>query len=717
MNFKKSLSIFLVAGILGSCAWESPELIPCACNNLAESDLGWFNCLCGSDGTVKEKKRVAKRQEPRKQVRKTVVRKQEQVYRPETIVVERTRRVAPAPLPYCDEEPVVRKKYTQRTFVAADVETPQLTRDDLASLKLEYVDFRLENGGRQYDTKLGDYRFRIFGCRRESRNVFLNQGRAMEKDMRFFDIFFENMNDLYPVVVDRNSSLYQVSDRIRVPEYLLTAEIVDYHMNICDEFDWNNTKKKNARTGNSEITIVWRLMDLCKTHVYWKGMTNGYGDVMNGEPNGETLLVERAFKDALRQLPYVAGFENQMTKRVSPEDLMAQQRCWDKLEQRAETFQCAYKKEISYVDDEPVEYESPCIEEEYTPRPAAPRATTSYIVEDLIEEDGGVFAEGRSFREEIQERGGSDSDGSVFHSEVKERGGSFSSGESFKPVKPKENLAFVEDYWVDVPLDKEVSEEVVETREITENALMKDKNSLCIMAQRPYNKLTPETLYRVRASIVEVNNPSGKKGSGLLISDQFILTSADLLNKNNNRFDIKTINGKEMSASAFRVNPNKNVALLLLDKKTQYKPLPLSLDLPEVNKDVLMTLGMKDLAESEGYLDSNARVTGYRYSPERGAEIMVSTRVQNQTLGGALLDKNANIIGMAHAGKRLSDGPDLFIPIETAMKALDLTFCNKVFVEETPWEEEVKPETPTATAIDTDKTDKAPVPMDAKEAK
>ena len=134
MNFKKSLSIFLVAGILGSCAWESPELIPCACNNLAESDLGWFNCLCGSDGTVKEKKRVAKRQEPRKQVRKTVVRKQEQVYRPETIVVERTRRVAPAPLPYCDEEPVVRKKYTQRTFVAADVETPQLTRDDLCLL-------------------------------------------------------------------------------------------------------------------------------------------------------------------------------------------------------------------------------------------------------------------------------------------------------------------------------------------------------------------------------------------------------------------------------------------------------------------------------------------------------------------------------------------------------------------------------------------------------
>ena len=51
------------------------------------------------------------------------------------------------------------------------------------------------------------------------------------------------------------------------------------------------------------------------------------------------------------------------------------------------------------------------------------------------------------------------------------------------------------------------------------------------------------------------------------------------------------------------------------------------------------------------------------------------------------------------------------------MKALDLTFCNKPFTNEAPWEEEVKPATPVATAIDTDKTDKAPVPMDAKEAK
>lgn len=701
MNFRKPLSIFLVAAVLGSCAYESPEILPCACNT-NETDLGLFPCTCNwGFGSDNKNQKAAPRKE-------TKVAAQQQVYQPEEVVVRRTRRVAPAPVAYTQPAP---RKYVQRTYTVANVDAvAPLSRNDMASLKLEYVDFRLEDGGKNYSTKLGDYRFRIFGCRRESKNVFLNQGRALEKDMRFFDIFFENMNEQYPVVVDKNSALYPVSDHIKVPEYLLTAEITDYHMNICDEFDWNKTKKKNTRNGTSEITITWRLMDLCKSHVYWKGTTSGYGEVTTSESNGETLLVERAYQDALSQLPYAPGFEEQMAKRISPKDLLAQKSCWDKFEKKADSFQCQYKREMSCAADEPVYYDTPCVED-------GGYRSGGRQYEALIEEDGGDCSDGQVYEGRISERGGSDARGRTYKSEVSEKGGSCALGDSFEPVKPKDNIAFVEDYWVDIPLDGGVSDEVIENREIVENSLLKDKNSLCIMSQRPYAKLTPENLYRVRASIVAVDNPNGKKGAGLLISDQFILTSADLLNKNNNRFNIQTINGKTMKASAFRVNPNKNVALLLLDNKTQYKPLALALDLPEVNKDVLMTLGMKDLSESEGYLDSNAKVTGYRYSPEKGAEIMVDTRVQQQTLGGALIDKSGNIVGLAHSGKKLEDGPDLFIPIETALKALDMSLCDKNFVNAEPWKEEVVVETTTATAIDSDTSDKAPVVMEAKERK
>ena len=697
MKFRKPLSILLTAGILGSCAYESPEVWPCACNT-GKEDLGLFPCVCDWGNMFKSDEN--QKTEPRKETKKAQVsRRQEQVYQPEEVVVKR-RRVAPAPASSVQS---TNQRYTQRTYVVANDMNDKVCREDLASVKLEYVDFRLQNAGQNYGTKLGDYRFRIFGCRRESKNVFLNQGRAMEKDMRFFDIFFENMNDLYPVVVDKNSALYSVSDHIRVPEYLLTAEITDYHMNICDEYDWNQAQKKDLRTGHSEITITWRLMDLCKTHVYWKGTTNGYGEVLNGEANGETLLVERAYQDALKQLPYAPGFEDQMLKRVSPEDLMEQQQCWDTYERKSDSFSCQYKKEMSCAANDPLYYDSPCVAEKR-----------------------GSYDDGYRYQSEYEEYGSSRSKGFSSRAEVEEDGGVCSFGDAFEPVKPEENSAFVEDYWVDIPLDKDASQEVVENREIVEDSLMRDKNSLCVMAQQPYSKPSPETLYRVRASIVAVHNQSGKQGSGLLISDQFILTSADLLSKDANRFDIRTINGKEMSATAFRVNPNKNVALLLLDKKTNYKPLPMILDLPEVNKDVLMTLGMKDLSVSEGYLDSNAKVTGYRYSPEKGAEIMVNTRVQDQSLGGALLDKNANIVGIAHATKKVSNGPDLFIPIETALKALDLSFCNKAFVNDEPWKEEipvekVEPEKPKSTglaaAIDNDKSDKAPEVMNAKEAK
>lgn len=166
----------------------------------------------------------------------------------------------------------------------------------------------------------------------------------------------------------------------------------------------------------------------------------------------------------------------------------------------------------------------------------------------------------------------------------------------------------------------------------------------------------------------------------MIIADNLILTSADLMVKDNNNFNIQTINGKHLKATALRVNPNKNIAILLLDQPTQFTPLPLSLQLPEVNRDILLTLGMLDLdKEGEGYIDNEGKVIGYRWSEERGAEIIVDTFVQSVALGGALIDKNGNIVGIAHESKKLEDSPDLFIPIETALKSVGMEICGREF--------------------------------------
>lgn len=226
--------------------------------------------------------------------------------------------------------------------------------------------------------------------------------------------------------------------------------------------------------------------------------------------------------------------------------------------------------------------------------------------------------------------------------------------------------------------------------------------------------MTPQNLYKVRASIVSIENSKGKKGAGLIISDQYILTSADLINKEENNYKVKTINGIEFKANAFRVSPSKNVALMLLDGTTEFTPLPLNLELPEINKENFITLGLFDLDEGgEGYVDDGGKVIGYRYSEEKGAEIIVDTYTQSQSVGGALVDSRGNIYGIAHSGKRIEDTPDMFIPIETALKSLDVELCGRAFLNQVP----PTIEKPVSTAIDSTKDFKEPEAMEKTERK
>ncbi len=821
MKKNNALKILLTALMLTSCSKESPELLPCMCDG-SESTLGLFDCMC----------------EPfkKKPVRRiSYIQDEQQKVRHQTLMINQEQRDAYIYL-------------HQR-------------RDSFAPVKLEYVDFRIRKGRKydEFDTKLGNYRFRIFGCRRESKNVFLNQGRTMQKDMHFFDIFYEQMNDYYPVVVDKSNPYYLESDRIETPEYVVTAEITDYFMNICDEFDWDSVKQKKLRSGSSEMTVTWRVMDLTRQEVYCKGETTGYGQISEGEPKGETLLVERAFEDALIKLPEISCFNSTLAQRIRPEDLQRQLAFLRDAERQSTSFRSQYDKELKgisllqecatglggqgqtiegrivdgqivsggadgmvtrggadgsvtrrgadgaivrggvdgngrYVDklviggevcDNTIDENSgindrygfiecdggvnetyidgtlgvvECVDGVKVSYAKDRIGTTECIdgIEDVyvnekvgvVECDGGVRgayvngkigviecnggAEGSYVNNKI---GLVECDGGVKGShlvtrERKERNGRVAAleidprcraieinDESCTVVKNiKENVTIADDYWIDIPLDTHEPEAVV-NRNAVEQSFSDAKNRMCIRNHAPYETLNAQNLYTVRASVVAVVNAKGQKGAGLIIDDNLILTSADLIVKDNNNFDVKTINGKTFKAGAFRVNPNKNVAVLLLETPTQYSPLPLSVELPEVNKDVLMTLGLLDFEkEGEGYLDNNGRVLGYRWSEERGAEIIVDTFVQKVTLGGALIDKNGNIVGISHESKKTADGPDLFIPIETALKSLGLEICG---METRAVKQPVAVktyETPLADAIDAS-TEKAPETMVKKERK
>lgn len=765
MKMKYGLKVLAGLMLVAACSKESPELIPCMCDG-SESTLGLFDCMC----------------EPMK------------------------------------KKPVKRFSYIQDTgpryqTLILDEEQHDAflslhkNRDSFAPVKLEYVDFRIRKNAEyeNYNTKLGNYKFRIFGCRRESKNVFLNQGRAMQKDMKFFDVFFETMNEYYPVVVDKSNPYYLDSDKIENPEYIITAEITDYFMNICDEFDWKNVKQKKLRSGTSEMTVVWRVMSVDKSEVYCKGMTTGYGQISEGEPRGETLLVERAFEDALLKLPEVGCFNRVLAQRVSADSIKKQKAELLGEEVENKTFAGQYDNVIKGVNSlqrcvaEKVEIPSKdsikalevnkkmVLDEksglssvgmhgklnmsgnskaETAFLPVADVETVNVVetslepvgeidtidvvetalepigklakvgvVETVLEPVGDLVA--------IEEKSGSSGDGKVIV--LDESSGINTSGnmtlieESFGidgtgsviaindscsvvavdeqsrtivtniTENMNDNVKIVEDYWVDVPLDTD-DQALVDGKNMLESSFAGISNKFCIKNQIPYENMNPQNLYKVRASVVSVRNAEGRKGSGLIIADNLILTSADLMVKNNNNFDIKTINGKEMKAAALRVNPAKNVALLLLDTPTKYTPLPLSLQLPEVNKDILMTLGLLDLEdEGEGYLDNEGKVIGYRWTDNGDAEIIVDTFVQTVTLGGALIDNHGNIVGMAHKTKKSDETPDLFIPVETALRSLGLEICGREFGTRKPVGFKTY-ETPLADAIDASKN-KAPKPM------
>lgn len=751
---------------------------------------------------------------------------------------------------------------------------------DFAPLQLEWVDFRIKKGrDRTYSRRLGNYRFRIFGCRRDQRHAVLNEGRIIQKDMEFIRIFEDKVSDCYNIVKIPNDVCLSGVNK-PLPEYVLTAEITDYFMNLCDEYDWKDAKKANLRTGSAQMTVTWRLMDLSKSNVLWKGESNGYSEVPDGEYNAEMILIERAFADAVDNLRQLPGFEDQLAVRQTPEDLEAQKQALIAMERMNDPVKCQYQPEIKQAQTlcplqenggtaadgqmctaqtEP-ELLSICpadnpdcsgsIEElggsagngQYAQdnqtlifdQPAQDYSDTEVAVAEVtpVEESGDTIdmggslnareaeiadaaakAENRTvqfdeFGNAIELSGGAedsgtppdfcplDADGNPqcgeqitveegnYEEEYACEDGNFCEPSVFEflheedrscspspvPFLHKENRGcepsifddlfgtkpscaleeeqeimvedFIEQPYCQPESDLYIEESggfeesgnfveedggvidfggAVETDGQSWTALdippeetqdMIERNQLCVVNRGPYDKLTPENIYKVRASVVGVTNTNGMKGAGLLISDQFVLTSADLIVKDNNRYRLKTINGVELSGRAVRINIKKNTALILLDEKTQFTPLSLNLELPEIGTGGYMALGLLEDSEGgEGYLDNNGKVSGYRYSDEKGAEIIVDTFVQTVTVGGALIDEHGTINGMSHAGKKFEDGPDLFIPITTAINSVGLEICGQ---------ENKAPKVPMAvikpvsTAIDGFTGSKEPKPMDKK---
>ncbi len=753
-----------------------------------------------------------------------------------------------------------------------------------APIQLEWVDFRL-NGDDLNDAfpqKLGNYRFRIFGCRRFSKEAILDQGRLLRQNMRLISVFENELKECYNFIKIPDDVCTEDTPS-PLPEYLVTAEITNYFMNVCDEYDWDNSIREDRRTGSSEITVKWTITDINKTKAYWSGETNGYGELKRGEQNGEILLVERAFADAANNLGNHPGFQKQLTHRLSPAEKENQRIAYIEHEREVNPLKCQYTKhdieagqtsKYIYTPDKPAEKvkvpepaaPSPLIKPDYLkeqlpvptsvaklsdgsvvqkqsdgsivktppaplpleksepiivkekiettviekepvevslPTPAVPtppvplpvaETTTKTIsaVVTTIEEPAPVNAVDLLEKERPSEP----LDISLLPEAPEKRYGQKEVIENAAEIEVDLNTVTMENPGGTIPLpvpplpkpetpcnnmtlfgpdcdcnnklyrgcednklyrgcednkfyggcDKQtmfgdcahdpegckiannidldieekggveatgsVTKETWVSLPVEDKSALDAQNSLCIIERPAYDApLTPEDVYKIRASIISIANNKGRKGAGLIISDQFVLTSADLITKDNNTYELQTINGVKFKGHAVRINPKKNVALLFMEKKTAYTPLSLNLDLPPISQETYLTLGILDFDTGEGYLENSGKVSGYRYSEDRGTEIIVDTFVQDITLGGALIDQHGTIAGLAHTGQKAGQNADLFLPIATAIKSVGLEICGKQIKDIPVKNSEI------SNAILYNSGSKDPLPMDKTERK
>ena len=805
-----------------------------------------------------------------------------------------------------------------------------------APIQLEWVDFRLneEDINGSLAQKLGNYRFRIFGCRRFTKEALLNQGRLMEQNMRLINVFDNTLKDCFNIVKIPDDICVE-DNPSPLPDYLITAEITNYFMNICDKYNWDESAMENRRIGSSEITVRWKITDINRTHVYWSGETDGYGNLTRGEENGEVILVERAFADAVNNLRNHPGFLKQLSRRVPKAEKESQREIYIDNERKNNPAKCQFTDHTNVVTKYVYTPENNVTQEDLQQvqtqtRQAQAQTTTETITEQVqgptgpaiqikqrinnnvknqyfggeqipltkepstttiqttttITTDGNAPTTTTQISEQpttssitttittdgnapttttqISEQPTTSSitttidstsstpaenitatvaaatpqDDQIIISNLNiEEAGTTSqmpeesiqsseillskeaAPEPFDPTmnpKPSEKryagkaeeepqeesstlknilaaplapVAAVASLLPEPPKechnmtlfgpdcdcdnkthrgcednrltdicednktlrgceDNKLTEECdeceglfsdcnqckIKEANIEEDGGVKSigsiskeswiavptddksaieaQNMLCIVERAPYQTpMSPEDVYKIRASVISITNAEGKQGAGLIVSEQFVLTSADLISPNTNNYKLRTINGGEFTGRAVRINPNKDTALLYLDKETEYTPLSLNLSLPAISQKTYLTLGILDFDTGEGYLEDAGKITGYRYSEQKGTEIIVDTYVQNVTLGGALIDKNGTITGLAHSGNDNQENTDFFLPISSALKSLGLEICGKQ-IQDLPAKNETISE-----AILFNTGSKEPLPMDKSERK
>jgi hypothetical protein len=474
-------------------------------------------------------------------------------------------------------------------------------------------------------------------------------------------------------------------------------------------------------------------MDLTKTNVLWRGTSLGYAELPDGRQDGEVFLLRAAFADAVDNLRQLPGFEGQLNQRLSRNELARQRNELADIQRNTDPINCGESISLKDPCAKPTRVtrriDGSVVEPQDWPLEISSRTTRhedgsivisleeeSLDLSDLIIEYheeceieptsiGGVTSSGSSFVEDvrvsvarvtppIEEDGGVSSFHSSCYETIDELGVPiFESRTGMHPCinETVEASAFTSSSF-------EGSSTVSGRSTVAITREFDTSNIECIEEADPLTVLLPKDLAARRAAVVEITNQDNMSVFGLLLDDRFVLTSADIVIRDKNQYSVRT-STSNLEARAFRINPDTNIALMVLRQRYKKIPSNYHLNLPDIGQRVF-DLGMLDPKAdvNEANLTAQGNVRGYRYSEKFGAEIIVDNFESEVALGSILINDKASILGLAHSfSAKPSATSDLFLPIESALKAVGMEICGKELNYKKP--KVVRPRQPVTDAI------------------
>jgi S1-C subfamily serine protease len=172
---------------------------------------------------------------------------------------------------------------------------------------------------------------------------------------------------------------------------------------------------------------------------------------------------------------------------------------------------------------------------------------------------------------------------------------------------------------------------------------------------------------RLRAAVVQLETAEGK-GSGFYMGrDGYLLTNAHVV-KGAKYVKVRMDNGDKLVAEVVKVHEQVDVALLK-SAAVEVEPLALrsnSLDVGEEVYAIGSPLGVLTNSMTCGVLSADRNIQGRRVLQSDAAVTFGSS-------GGPLLDADGRVIAITRGGLPANAGFNFFIPIQDALKAMDLT--------------------------------------------